>query len=249
VASVAVPMAMPNKELFPYLVSVITVLHIRSRPRFSLGFFFVATSLYAFIARPYFLLWEAAFVTLLLLRRHRFIGVVAAIVATVGIAAMALGGPEHLNVYELDLHHQVNTLIHRPFHGGSIFAQILNALTSFVRLLLPLELVRHGLPHLAFATTQVVVTSVVLFGRREKSGWSQEHLAAAAYLSFIIVQSVFVPDFGTFVRHQAVVLPWLVVVLGHSAPVGNRQSDQFVRRFRQISAASMMRDRVQVTTE
>ncbi|MDY0050298.1 MAG: hypothetical protein RBR73_06080 [Halothiobacillaceae bacterium] len=135
------------------------------------------------------------------------------------------------------------TLILNPWVNTSVFIDLFNSLVGWLRLMLPIELLAHAGPqHLAFALWQWVSLGLFVWAVRGQrllwggAGWENGHPAgadrprplhalhtggeqarAAAVVAWIIgfglVQGAFEPDFGSFVRHEAVLAPLLLYLV------------------------------------
>ncbi|HVE48919.1 MAG TPA: hypothetical protein VNG69_04785 [Casimicrobiaceae bacterium] len=99
----------------------------------------------------------------------------------------------------------------------SLLADFGNAMVALVQLLLPVNMLVSGkLQHAAFALWEIL--NVVVFGVLIARVWRSDHasarlvFAAAWVVAFTLTQSTFEPDYGTFLRHQATLLPLLAYI-------------------------------------
>ena len=98
------------------------------------------------------------------------------------------------------------------FVNGDLYDDIANALFALGRLIMPVGLIGTGkLQHLAFAVWEAlnVGVFVVLFARvwRRRETDARTEFAAAWVLAFTLIQAIFEPDYGSFLRHQTALLP------------------------------------------
>ena len=105
------------------------------------------------------------------------------------------------------------TVIEAVIASDNALLQALNATITFFRLAFPLELLRFGsVSQLAFISimpfTFIWMVKVVVEGAKSNNkNLIQAAKVALAPLSFLIIEGVFEPDFGSFARHFAIVSP------------------------------------------
>lgn len=94
------------------------------------------------------------------------------------------------------------TIINDPFgRNTSFFLFICNYLVNFVRLNFPIELLFKSLKYTPFLIYQMYIFYLIVRGVRNIN--SENILLADAIISFIIISTIFEPDFGSFIRHEA----------------------------------------------
>jgi len=102
------------------------------------------------------------------------------------------------------------TIISPVFSGSSFWSGVLNTFVTQFRLALPLPLAKYG-PLYAIAAVTIAslwTGALVPFVRRpfqEHSRGAQR--AFAISIAFLIAQAAFEPDYGSYVRHLAAMLP------------------------------------------
>lgn len=114
----------------------------------------------------------------------------------------------------------VASLIQSPFPGADGALGILSALISLVLLVVPVTLAASGsVYHLASAVLIVGIWALVLVpvarGRFAVPGLLSTRAARAAslLLAVLLVQALFEPDFGSYLKHLAPLLPLVLAVL------------------------------------
>jgi hypothetical protein len=110
-----------------------------------------------------------------------------------------------------------DTAFTNAFSATSLATDFANAMIALVRLLLPVQMIGSGkLQHLGFALWEIanVVVFAVLIARAWRRDDSSARLvfACAWVVAFTLTQSTFEPDYGTFLRHQATLLPMLAYI-------------------------------------
>lgn len=120
--------------------------------------------------------------------------------------------------------HLWNTSIKPLFTAGGV-TDILLTLEFFsvlFRLLIPLELLVittrvNWLLKIMFIMYQLLVTTKVCVNIKEFRRLSKEKkIALNLFLAFLFMSSVFEPDFGSFVRHESICFPVLLLVFDKS---------------------------------
>ena len=82
-------------------------------------------------------------------------------------------------------------------------------------MLFPIELLRLGLKYLPYVIYQVIISLFVvktLITMKENT--NTRNLALYIYLGFLCASALFEPDFGSWVRHEAVTFPILLILSG-----------------------------------
>ena len=120
------------------------------------------------------------------------------------------------------------TLFFNPWANTSPLTDLANAAVGWLRLVLPFHLLALGaLQHVAFALFQFVntavfarVASVLPRPARGEAPTPEDWLrasAAAWCVAYTIVQGMFEPDFGSFVKHEANLVPMLMLLVAMPA--------------------------------
>lgn len=98
-----------------------------------------------------------------------------------------------------------------PVSNQIVFA--LNYLATVLRMLFPLELIWLGVKYIPYVLYQLVITALVflaLKGFRKNS--AEKNLALFVFFGFLFASASFEPDFGSWVRHEAVTFPLLLLI-------------------------------------
>jgi hypothetical protein len=183
---------------------------------------------YSLLFRKYWVAIGGLAAALIVVRHRRWLpfhGALAALVIFVGVlvayhVATGLYLTEWRSILtenrDLDLFS--DTAFSNTFNPPtSLPADVANAMIALVKLLLPYTMLSSGkVQHLAFAAWEVVNVAVfaVLIRRiwRDDASSARLVFAAAWVVAFTLMQSTFEPDYGTFLRHQATLLPMLVYI-------------------------------------
>jgi hypothetical protein len=217
----AIFLSVLSKDMLSATVVLICVLAARSS---GFGWIWLATAtLYGWMVRKYWLLVSAVWVGLWLLRSRLTVFRLVLLILLVYIA-MALVFQVALGVSLDFARSQVNenreigaegsrTIIEAVIASENPMAQALNALITYFRLAFPLELLRFGsVGQLAFIAIMPftyiwMIRAIVKGVKSTDPRMIQAGKVALAPLSFLIVEGIFEPDFGSFARHFAMVSP------------------------------------------
>lgn len=91
---------------------------------------------------------------------------------------------------------------------------VLDYLIMVLRMLFPIELLRFGLKYVIFVIYQVLISWMMLKTLREYSmNTRTKNIAVALYWGFLFCSATFEPDFGSWVRHESVTIPFMLFVL------------------------------------
>jgi len=110
------------------------------------------------------------------------------------------------------------TLINNLLPNQSVFTDLVNWISGWLRLLIPVEVMRHGgLQHVAFSILHIVTISAFLLMVRflKKSGQGNRAVdwSIAWLISFSFVQGIFEPDFGSYLKHETALLPMFLYLM------------------------------------
>lgn len=229
----------PFSKEFVVLIAVGLILSLVGRPGsiITITLFVLA---YAVFFRSYWFLVAVLFV--LILGFLRFmptrIGLVLALVASVILAGFALQFVNHesLNSLRLGLNAartgapDAVTLIPEYIGGDSVLSGILNALVTLMTLLVPIPLLIHAAPQYFAAGVLFLFISINVGGMwlqvgRQLQGSDSRHVPAglrvqrpllALTIAMYVVQSLYVPDYGSALKHVTPVIPLIVAALACS---------------------------------
>ena len=99
------------------------------------------------------------------------------------------------------------------FRSDNLVLFVLDYLLMLIRMLLPIELLPLGIKYVPYVLYQVVITFFIIKALRNfKNNDSIKNIALIIYLGFILGSAAFEPDFGSWVRHEAVIFPILMLI-------------------------------------
>lgn len=106
--------------------------------------------------------------------------------------------------------------------GSSPAAFVANWAINVLRLLLPVELLAKSLRYLPFVVYQLAVTWCLVRTIPRMGGGGHAALVVAVLFAFVVTSASFEPDFGSWIRHETAVLPFLVELVGLSG-IGTKE--------------------------
>lgn len=99
--------------------------------------------------------------------------------------------------------------------SNNIIIFAINYPLSFLRLLLPLELLLSGIKYFPFVVFQLLITGKIVQTYFHYNNLSYKRkLALNIVLSFSLASCAFEPDYGSWIRHEAVTLPIMIMAFG-----------------------------------
>lgn len=111
----------------------------------------------------------------------------------------------------------VNTFMYNLFPVTGELSLVLNCFIYCFRFLFPIELVGRGMKYLLFICYQLCMTGYWFSGgvkrQQEKQLRDCEWLAFFLYVAFTMVIAIFEYDFGSWVRHESVLMPLMLVCM------------------------------------
>ena len=225
-----------TKEIFTVVIALLVLV----LPRSPYGDVAVVASclLYGIYMRPYWLLIAVLYVCIrvLLARRTGPLGMLVCVVAGYAVLAVAFrivlgenleGRRTWLNAERADT--VVNTLISGPFPEATGVLSVISVLCVLAMLIVPWPLLFSGSPELVLAGIAVMaVWGLVLytaFSRRRStvrlSGPPRIARGISLLLALVLVQALFEPDYGSYLKHLTGLLPLVLCCLplrGNRAP-------------------------------
>jgi len=151
---------------------------------------------------------------------------------TIGAIFLIIAGTSYfaiLNLADLVNHSNVDELIRvRATTRGSAatviapsirtdnyFFMSVNYVLVLLRMLFPLELLRLGLKYIPYVLYQLLITWVFFLSfKRYNVNSPAVNLAMIIYFAFLCCSATFEPDFGSWVRHESVVFPVILLMTG-----------------------------------
>lgn len=108
------------------------------------------------------------------------------------------------------------------FNSTQSFLFSLDYLLVAVRMLIPIELLLNGPKYAIFAIYQIAITLMIIKNLRNYNNLSNtRRLALIVYLAFWMGSATFEPDFGSWVRHEAVLFPIYLIMSGYNIKGGS----------------------------
>ena len=99
--------------------------------------------------------------------------------------------------------------------GNNIALFSLNFVLILVRMLFPIELLPMGIKYWPYALYQFYISFYVIKGIKDYKNWSNtRRFALIIFLGFLLTSASFEPDFGSWVRHESVTLPIILIFSG-----------------------------------
>lgn len=201
---------------------------------------------YAAVFRTYWVLIVALWLTLLIGWRIgiswplRLLLVALAIYLLSGVSDIVMGhwlsDGRAIFVENRDLDADSATVIFNPLENTSQATDLANTAMGWLTLILPFYMFQLGATqHVAFALFQLLNTTLFALAARRAGGRSGarapdadawRYAAATSWcIAFTIVQGMFEPDFGSFLKHETTLIPMLTYVFlsARFAPAAMRQ--------------------------
>ncbi|MCT8975968.1 hypothetical protein N4T77_05100 [Clostridium sp. CX1] len=119
-----------------------------------------------------------------------------------------------------------NTIINDIFNNknNSIIIYSMNSFINVFRFLIPLELLRmHSIKYLVFILYQLIITFLVIRNVIEyKNLDKRTNLILFMTIAIFLVQVIFEPDFGSYLKHQTAYIPFLYLSIFRKGYVANK---------------------------
>lgn len=95
----------------------------------------------------------------------------------------------------------------------SIFS--IDYIIILIRMLFPIELLRLGIKYLPYVIYQLMVSYVLIINIKQiKFFESSRKYALLLFIAFTLGSATFEPDFGSWIRHEAVLFPIMLIIMG-----------------------------------
>ena len=106
-----------------------------------------------------------------------------------------------------------STIINNIIDGDNLILFTINYLLIVIRLLFPVELITHGAKYILFVFYQMLVSySLIKNIINYKNNSQVKNIALLVYISFVFTSATFEPDFGSWIRHEVVLFPILMIM-------------------------------------
>lgn len=106
---------------------------------------------------------------------------------------------------------EANTIIRNVLQGSGYLIFCLNYLVNLIRCLFPIEICLKGIKYIIFALYQIYISLNII--KAVKNINSKTILVVSFILSYCMTMAASESDFGTFVRHQSVLLFYYVYII------------------------------------
>lgn len=101
------------------------------------------------------------------------------------------------------------------FMSSNLSIFTLDYILMLIRMLIPIELVRLGPKYAVYTLYQIIITYIVLKNIKNINNLGKSRrIALYIYLSFLMGSAAFEPDFGSWIRHEAVLFPVMMIICG-----------------------------------
>ncbi len=102
-----------------------------------------------------------------------------------------------------------------PGSSSNLFIFSMDYIIMIGRMMLPVELLRLGIKYVPYVVFQFMVTYYVIrLFKGVKNRDNVRNITLYIYLGFLFCSAAFEPDFGSWVRHEAVVFPIMMFFMG-----------------------------------
>lgn len=101
------------------------------------------------------------------------------------------------------------------FNSQQLWLWGLDYMIMILRLLFPVELIMFGPKFIAFLGVQLTYTFTFLYAFWHKiTADGCEKIGVLIYFAFVGMSATFEPDFGSWIRHECIIFPVLLIALG-----------------------------------
>ncbi|MCD7892369.1 MAG: hypothetical protein LUG60_01585 [Erysipelotrichaceae bacterium] len=101
----------------------------------------------------------------------------------------------------------------------------LDYIIQVFRLIFPVELLKMGGKYIIFVLYQILVTYFLIKRLLNyKNNTKTQNYALFLYIAFILMSASFEPDFGSWVRHEAVAFPIMLIIAGINTKKGRMKT-------------------------
>ena len=105
------------------------------------------------------------------------------------------------------------TDIKNIINGSGLFVFSINYLLIILRMLFPVELIPLGVKYLPYVLYQLFITFCIIRAMTTfRSNSKEKNIAIYLYIGFLFASATFEPDFGSWIRHEAVLFPIMLII-------------------------------------
>lgn len=113
------------------------------------------------------------------------------------------------------------------FKSSNLAIFSIDYMIMLIRMLVPVELVRFGPKYFAYIFYQLVITFFIVKALKYvKYNSRQKNVALFLYIGYLFASATFEPDFGSWVRHETVLFPIMLII--SDIKVFNSSKGEFV---------------------
>ncbi len=100
-----------------------------------------------------------------------------------------------------------------PGSSTNLVLFIIDYLLMIIRMLIPIELCSLGVKYFAFVIYQILITYFLIRALKSiRTNEKYKNYALFIFIGFILASATFEPDFGSWVRHEAVTAPIIFII-------------------------------------
>ncbi len=100
-------------------------------------------------------------------------------------------------------------------HGNNVVLIAIEYMFAALRMMFPIELLALGPKYWLYILYQIIVTaSMITAVRNWKQNTVEQKIATALFVGFVFTSATFEVDFGSWIRHGAVTMPLVLVMMG-----------------------------------
>lgn len=100
-------------------------------------------------------------------------------------------------------------------NSNNLFVFSCNYCITALRMLIPIELLRFGPKYFMYVGYQLFITGFIVSKLKSiKNLSSKEYIALLLLIAFVLCSATFEPDFGSWIRHEALMFPVILILLG-----------------------------------
>ncbi|MBQ6220386.1 MAG: hypothetical protein IJJ47_11685 [Methanosphaera sp.] len=105
------------------------------------------------------------------------------------------------------------TMISNIFNSDNIVLFVVNYLLIVLRMICPVELILHGPKYMLYFFYQVLVSYTLIKGILDyKKSPEIKNISVLICIAFLFTSATFEPDFGSWIRHEIVLFPILMII-------------------------------------
>ena len=99
------------------------------------------------------------------------------------------------------------------FHSDNLFIMSIDYIILVLRMLFPIEILSLGIKYWFYAIYQVMISIITIKSLLNiKNNNKIKMYAIYVYIGFLFTSATFEPDFGSWVRHEAVLVPIIIIM-------------------------------------